>query len=214
MLRKKYVITTLLALCLATISFIGITTIGNQELTNMTSYGTTSTSEYDPWIDLNGDGAIDSTDLGILGVAWGSTGDPTRNVNITNWPVDTNGYLKVTMPPIEHPSFGTMYNVAPGGSLVEPPIYVLPPGCKSVTIGLASHGTGSGDVYVLVGFGPFYEHWFPIYDGTVPTTPTPSTPVAYSIIKTCDVISDVLCIRIYNPSAYTRSVYVGISGTT
>ena len=47
-----------------------------------------STSGYDPWKDLNDDGVIDSTDLGMLGTSWATTGDPTKNVNVTNWPED------------------------------------------------------------------------------------------------------------------------------
>jgi hypothetical protein len=43
-------------------------------------------SSYDPWKDLNDDGVIDSTDLGMLGTSWATTGDPTKNVNVTNWP--------------------------------------------------------------------------------------------------------------------------------
>jgi hypothetical protein len=31
---------------------------------------------YDPWLDLNDDGTIDSTDLGILGAVWGTAGEP------------------------------------------------------------------------------------------------------------------------------------------
>ncbi|MGB9694165.1 MAG: hypothetical protein ACPLYF_04915 [Fervidobacterium sp.] len=45
-----------------------------------------NTGGYDPWKDLNDDGVIDSTDLGMLGTSWATTGDPTKNVNVTNWP--------------------------------------------------------------------------------------------------------------------------------
>jgi len=84
-LKKKYVITAFVAFCLTATLFIGVTTSGNQSgIVNTTNYGTTSTGEYDPWVDLDGDGVVDSTDLGMLGVAWGSTGDPTRNVTVTN----------------------------------------------------------------------------------------------------------------------------------
>jgi hypothetical protein len=185
---------------------------------------TSPSAQYDPWADLNDDGKISMDEIVRMCELFGTTGDPTKNVNVTNWPymqnvnvtnwpIDSSGYLKVTLPPIRHSCFGGHFIMDPGSSRIEAPYCVLPPGCKSVTIGLASHGTGSGDVYVLVGFAPFYEHWFPIYDGTVPTTAKPSTPVAYSIIKTCDVISDVISLRIYNPSAYTRDVTVDISFT-
>jgi len=45
-----------------------------------------STGEYDPWADINGDGIIDISDATPIGMGWLATGDPTRNVNVTNWP--------------------------------------------------------------------------------------------------------------------------------
>jgi len=44
-------------------------------------------SNYDPWLDYNEDGKIDVNELNPLGQAYGATGDPTKNVNVTNWPV-------------------------------------------------------------------------------------------------------------------------------
>jgi len=38
--------------------------------------------EYDPWLDYNEDGIIDVNDLSPLGQAYGSSGDPTKNVTI------------------------------------------------------------------------------------------------------------------------------------
>lgn len=65
MFGKKYALIVFLALCLTSTLFLALATTS-----------TTSSSEYDPWVDLNDDGVIDSTDLGMLGVAWGSTGTP------------------------------------------------------------------------------------------------------------------------------------------
>jgi len=42
--------------------------------------------EYDPWLDYNEDGIIDVNDLHPLGQSYGSLGNPTKNVNVTNWP--------------------------------------------------------------------------------------------------------------------------------
>jgi len=44
------------------------------------------TNTYDAWLDYNEDGIIDVNDLQPLGGAYGTTGDPTKNVNVTNWP--------------------------------------------------------------------------------------------------------------------------------
>jgi len=35
-----------------------------------------SNNTYNPWMDLNDDGVVDSTDLGLLGAYWGTTGTP------------------------------------------------------------------------------------------------------------------------------------------
>lgn len=51
--------------------------------------------EYDPWLDYNGDGKIDINELHPLGQAYGTSGDPTRDVSVTNWPLDGEGNLKV-----------------------------------------------------------------------------------------------------------------------
>lgn len=47
-----------------------------------------ATSPYDPWIDYNDDGKISLSDLVSLANSYGTTGDPTKNVNVTNWPPD------------------------------------------------------------------------------------------------------------------------------
>lgn len=73
----------------------------------------TNGSEYDPWLDYNEDGIIDVNDLSPLGQAYGSSGDPTKNVtttlahrigyyNDTSPPassiiIDTRGYRQITL---------------------------------------------------------------------------------------------------------------------
>lgn len=51
----------------------------------------TNTNVYDPWVDINGDGIINIIDLSQIGLGWQAQGDPTRNVNITNWPESLGG---------------------------------------------------------------------------------------------------------------------------
>lgn len=48
-----------------------------------------SNSSYDPWVDYDSDGDVDSMDLFTLAAVYGSSGDPTKNVAVTNWPVST-----------------------------------------------------------------------------------------------------------------------------
>jgi hypothetical protein len=44
---------------------------------------TTSVGEYDAWADYNGDGKIDIRDIASTAIAYGSGGDPNRNVTVT-----------------------------------------------------------------------------------------------------------------------------------
>lgn len=55
--------------------------------------------EYDPWIDLNDDGVIDVTDYQLVKSHIPTMGNPTKNVNITNFPLDEQGNLKVNVNP-------------------------------------------------------------------------------------------------------------------
>lgn len=66
--KKHFLFSTLISVALLTIVFAPLT------------------SSYDPWIDYNEDGTVDVSDLSSLGQAYGSSGDPTKNVNVTNWP--------------------------------------------------------------------------------------------------------------------------------
>jgi hypothetical protein len=47
--------------------------------------GSQTTFQYDPWADINDDGIIDTKDIGYTCRLFGKTGDPTKNVNVTNW---------------------------------------------------------------------------------------------------------------------------------
>jgi hypothetical protein len=46
-----------------------------------------TTGKYDPWTDLNDDGTVDIYDAISLANTFGTSGDPTKNVNVANWPV-------------------------------------------------------------------------------------------------------------------------------
>lgn len=72
MKRKQFAVATLLALISLTLVVIPASQL---------------VGSYDPWLDYNDDGMIDAHDVHPLGQAYGSSGDPTKNVNVTNWPV-------------------------------------------------------------------------------------------------------------------------------
>ena len=43
---------------------------------------------YDPWADIDDNGKIDMKDIGNVAAQFMASGDPTKNVNVTNWPED------------------------------------------------------------------------------------------------------------------------------
>jgi hypothetical protein len=53
---------------------------------------------YDPWADYNADDKIDIKDVSSVARLFGTlnTDNLTRNVNVTNFPLDVNGNLKTT----------------------------------------------------------------------------------------------------------------------
>lgn len=70
---KQFAFATIFAMVLLTMAFIPISS----------QVGT-----YDPWLDYNEDGKIDIKDLATAAKAYGTFGDPTKNVTVTNWPSD------------------------------------------------------------------------------------------------------------------------------
>jgi hypothetical protein len=48
--------------------------------------GITASAPYDPWADLDVDGDIDIFDIVKMATSYGTTGDPGKNVSVTNWP--------------------------------------------------------------------------------------------------------------------------------
>jgi hypothetical protein len=48
--------------------------------------GSQASKQYDPWMDINDDGRIDMRDITQLCINFMATGDPTKNVNVTNFP--------------------------------------------------------------------------------------------------------------------------------
>lgn len=80
MLKKRYMVITVGIISVLLGSF----------LVNNVILAQTNGSEYDPWIDYNDDGLIDVNDLASMSQAYGSSGDTTKNVTVTNWPIATH----------------------------------------------------------------------------------------------------------------------------
>jgi len=52
--------------------------------------GSETAFPYDPWADINDDGKIDIRDIAYVAAQFGTYGDPTKNVTVTNWPLIQN----------------------------------------------------------------------------------------------------------------------------
>ena len=46
-----------------------------------------SSATYNPWVDLDESGDVDIFDVVTLAGSYQTTGDPTKNVHVVNWPV-------------------------------------------------------------------------------------------------------------------------------
>jgi hypothetical protein len=76
MIRKDVLIAILATFCLTATLFIVLPTKSSQ-----------GSNEYDSWADINDDGKINMYDIGYTAQRYGAAGDPTKNVNVVNWPV-------------------------------------------------------------------------------------------------------------------------------
>ena len=61
----------------------------------LTMLYTPLSGSYDPWVDFDEDGSVEYDDLVSLAGSYGSSGPPTKNVNVTNFPLDEEGNLRV-----------------------------------------------------------------------------------------------------------------------
>lgn len=86
MIKKDLIIAILGTFCLTSALFM-----------IMPTRSSPGTKEYDPWLDYNEDGKISLSDLVSLAQDYGATGDPIKNVNVTNFPLDEQGNLKVSI---------------------------------------------------------------------------------------------------------------------
>ena len=75
-IKKDLVIAVLSTFCLTATLFM-----------IMPTRSSSAERQYDPWSDYNDDGKIDIKDLVNTISLFETYGDPTKNVNVTNWPI-------------------------------------------------------------------------------------------------------------------------------
>lgn len=99
--KKDLVIAILTTFCLASTMFL-VQIVRSQTL-----------GQYDPWFDMDDSGKIDVYDVAWVAKAYGTTGDPTKNVNVTNNILMVNGtdnqQVTVTNWPSSSPSSASLF---------------------------------------------------------------------------------------------------------
>lgn len=93
--RKNVVLAALFAVFIVLTLFA---TAPSRSSSNQTKSSLDQTSKYDAWADLRGsdadpnapDGQVDMMDVGYVASLFGTSGDPSRNVTVTNWPDPMN----------------------------------------------------------------------------------------------------------------------------
>ncbi len=132
-------------------------------------------SQYDPWADINEDGKIDIKDIAYTAKLYGTLGDPTKNVTVTNWPTTVTPETTVWYSNSSLPLTSANYS-----------------------------GSGFSYLHIFLGVlypGPGASIEFRVR-GIFQDTDSPSTRAftAYSVVMTEDPRRDVLSVTIPVPS--------------
>ncbi|MEM3714053.1 MAG: hypothetical protein QXF82_03800 [Nitrososphaeria archaeon] len=164
---------------------------------------------YDPWLDYNDDGRIDMKDIGITCRAFGTTGDPTKNVNITAYTTYSN-YTRLHLD-----SLGYACLIAP----IK--------GFRYVTVGLSVYSQQSVTITFnimmklhegvkVATLGPPYvielHSW--IFLGSVQLAASTSISSCYQTFRTYQVQGTHIGIDARGPAGANVDIYIGLFMTT
>ena len=177
LIKKDWIIAISLTFCLTATLLMMVSTESSS-----------SVSEYDPWIDLNEDGTIDILDITNVAIAFRTSGDPTRTVNVVN------SHYQWT-----------------DRRIIEPQDHWLitheTAGYKQVFIGLWSQDV-TADVSVEFEVRTSEEYYVPTFRDQFELTQWSWIEKAYEVKGT------LFALVIENPSQTATEVYVGIYVTT
>lgn len=143
--------------------------------------GQQSSNAYDPWLDYNEDGVIDVTELHRIAEAYGSSGEPTKNVTVSS---HASRYIR----------FGGASNItipALSNWLSE---IVLTDGYSKVSV-LIRTSVGGGNVY--------WDLNACDNDGHTWLVDRPAAQISSNWAKTYDVMNLGIRILIHNYYPYT-----------
>jgi len=147
MITKRHLVIAVLCTFCLTFALLTILPAGS----NNSALGT---GEYDPWIDSNEDGHINAKEAVQLGMAFDTFGDPTKNVNVTNWPPHVSYYTSGKV------------DLSSGQGVSQ---YLATEGYAQIVVSGTASGTGAvvtvieyiGDVAVTSDTWPIVSWFFP-----------------------------------------------------
>ena len=134
---KQFVIATVFVAVLLTMAFIPVSS----------QVGT-----YDPWLDVDENGKIEIKDFAQMALAYGTTGDPTKNVNVTNWPSD---YTVQTV------SINVTWNNYYGFATSQPIFYVGGYSRLTISFNPTNMSERASEVTVSAYFADWWTGWPP-----------------------------------------------------
>ncbi len=137
MIKKRPLLVAALVFCLTATIFI------------------VSSTGYDPWIDYDEDGTVDYDDFISLAGEYGTSGDPTKNVSVTNWP-PIQEVAVINWPVREAITVWFEEPVSTASPLVSTSFYADGFGQLHLLM-QASNLTGAESIILFVG-APLYDH--------------------------------------------------------
>lgn len=171
MSRKQFAMVNLFAMVLLTLVFVPL---AHQQSGGM----------YDSWLDYNEDGTIDVNDLHPLGGAYGTSGDPTKNVTIAKHA------SKVIKPAVgvSVPSSAYWFS---GNIVID--------GYSKVTVLI--HFEAIANVYTLTCSETGGLHWWIV-----------DTIAGFNgfVVKTYDVMNQRIEIQVFNGDGDAKMLYVEV----
>lgn len=163
---------------------------------------TASVGEYDPWLDVNDDGKIRIDDILSTALAFGSDGDPTKNVIIAGYNWSQSSYTFWLQPGEEGNLTVTTagYKQITLGFKASP--YMSPPSPKNVTV---ATGFLMGATEGIVGYHVYLDRFNVTMGWTGPDTPILHE---YPMVRTYDVRGLLLTVAYYNPNDVTMELLI------
>jgi len=168
--------------------------------------GSQTSKSYDPWLDYNDDGKISLSDLVMLAQAYGTTGNPAKNVNVTNWPENITVVNTIKW---EEKLFN--FTIPPGYGIIGYMPLTNVSGYSRLSIFVrAEGGDNTKTVYLGIAF-KVADAWYGFYGVSLtPKVPDPTFPTTWQDSTTREVIGPAIGICYRNYTSQNVTLYIGI----